>query len=520
LLVLAIVLLSNNSFAQPPGNGWGNPIFADEFNGNSVNTSIWRVRNEASSEYFADMVSVSGGKLIIKNNLTTSNVAQGKRGGWIDSKQFFGNGAAFPKYGYFEARIRINRQGINFNWPGGKIWPTWWLWGGNYRNGGPAPSATEIDVMEYSRWTNFKADNNATSSHHYFNQQLINGNRKFAITDKNSPRDEFNWHRWGVLWTPTQITFYYDGVPFGSSDQPGNAANDVVPTKLIFSSSPHVQTHPDLTAAGAPRVSDILPAFEVDWVRVWQGGNVSGGNTGGANIPIGQTISFRKKGGDGQYVTTDLNQSKNLIARGGTNAPTQAWQTWERFVVQNHPSGGVALKALASNQYVRVNGTQLNTPVRGDGGLGSFSNFNWAKGSGNNEFALQSVLTGKWVQAAWNQNNAVLYPRGNAFSTWETFVYVTNPSNKMSNEDGSTKIEVYPNPVNSNDYININIKVSNKTASLEIYSMLGQIVYENSSNQLVDGPTTLRVPADFDSGIYLVKVNTGGKISTTKIIVK
>jgi len=178
LVALGLFFLPTGAFSQPPGSGWGNPIFADEFNGNSVNTSIWRVRNEASSEFFANMVSVSGGRLIIKNNLTNNNVADGKRGGWIDSRQTFGNGANFPKYGYFEARIRINRQGINFNWTGGKIWPTWWIWGGNYRNGGPAPTATELDIMEYSRWPNFKANNNATSSHHYFNANLINGKRK------------------------------------------------------------------------------------------------------------------------------------------------------------------------------------------------------------------------------------------------------------------------------------------------------------------------------------------------------
>jgi len=294
ILLLFTTVISMGVHAQPPGSGWGNPVFADEFNGSSVNTNIWRVRNEANTDFFANMVTVANGVLTIKNDLTTSSVASGKRGGWVDSKQLFGNGADFPKYGYFEARIRINRQDINFNWTGGKIWPTWWIWGGNYRNGGPAPSGTELDVMEYSRWTNFKANDNATSSHHYFNQNTINGKKKFDITDKNSPRDQFNWHRWGVLWTPTQITYYYDGVPFGSSDQPGDAAADVVPSKLIFSSSPHVATHRDLVESGAPKVSDILPTFQVDWVRVWQGGNPggSGGNTGGGNDAGATTVNI------------------------------------------------------------------------------------------------------------------------------------------------------------------------------------------------------------------------------------
>jgi len=134
--------------------GWGNPVFEDEFNGNSIDTNKWRVRNEANTLYSADMASVSNGILTLKNDMVGGDDAAARKGVWMDSKQLFGNGADFPKY----------------------------------------PSATEIDIMEYSRWTNFKADNNATSSHHYFNQDTINGKKKFAVTDKNSPRDEFNWH--------------------------------------------------------------------------------------------------------------------------------------------------------------------------------------------------------------------------------------------------------------------------------------------------------------------------------------
>jgi len=291
LTVLITILCTPISYAQPPGMGWGNPVFEDEFNGNSIDTNKWRVRNEANTLYSADMASVSNGILTLKNDMVGGDDAAARKGVWMDSKQLFGNGADFPKYGYFEAEIRINLQDINFNWIGGKIWPTWWIWGGNYRNGGPAPSATEIDIMEYSRWTNFKADNNATSSHHYFNQDTINGKKKFAVTDKNSPRDEFNWHRWGVLWTPTEITFYYDGVPFGTSDQPGDAAADIVPSKLIFSSAPHVVTHPDTPPIYAPKASDILPTFQVKWVKVWQGGNPSSGanasfDFGTSNSPL------------------------------------------------------------------------------------------------------------------------------------------------------------------------------------------------------------------------------------------
>jgi len=520
---LAAFLTAFTFYAQPPGSGWGNPIFADEFNGSSVNTNTWRINNPGS-EFFANQVSVSGGKLIIKNNLVSNNKA-GRRGGWVDSKASFGPGGSRGRYGYFEARIRINRQGINFPWQGGKIWPTWWVWGSRACNS--CPTTTEFDIMEYSRWTNFKADGNATSSHHYYDKRNINGKSKFDITQKNSPRDEFNWHRWGMLWTPTQVTFYYDGVPFGSSDQPRDPLNDTRPLKLIFSSSPHVASHRDLAASGAPRVSDILPQFEIDWVRVWQGGNPGGGNNGGGNngggnssAPVGQTISFHKKGGDKQYVTAEGGGNNQLIARGGTAAPTQNWKTWERYIVESHPSGDVALKALSTNKYIQVSGNNANVPIRAVGNQKqAWERFKWVNGSGNNEFGLQSVQSGKWIQAPWNQNNSVLYPRGNAFNTWETFVWINNPSAKLLDANGASTIDISPNPVNSGDSISISTNVQDSSVAIDIFNIQGSSVYSSSESNLENGPATLSIPASFSSGIYIIKVSTGGQTVTEKLVI-
>ncbi|BDD02317.1 carbohydrate-binding protein [Persicobacter psychrovividus] len=337
-LTFLIALLFSVSYAQPPGSGWGNPVFEDDFYGNALDQSKWRVKDnggngDGEGQFKGYMVNVANGILTINNDLLSNSTA-GRRGGWVDSKIKFGDGGAFPKYGYFEADIRINLQGINFPWQGGKIWPTWWLWEGG--QGSYIP--TEFDIMEYSRWTNFKANNNATSSHHYRNKAAIGSGpdpKKFAVTDKNSPRDEFNWHKWGLLWMPNQVVFYYDGQPYGWSDRPDDASKESVPLKLIFSSSPHVVTHPDTPPLYAPNVSDILPSFQVRSVRVWQGGNPAGNSGGGTgtvvNVPGTLEGENYKAISNGVQVVTAPNNKKAL-----GYIQNNAWS--EHYI--NIPTGG------------------------------------------------------------------------------------------------------------------------------------------------------------------------------------
>ncbi len=483
-IILFSILFIASYFAMyaqgPPGSGWGNPVFQDNFNGTSLDTSKWRVKNatgsgEGEGQFRANKVSVSGGKLIIKNDLV-SNGKGGRRGGWVDSKVKFGNGAARPKYGYFEAELRINLQGINFNWQGGKIWPTWWLWEGH-------PSdPTEFDLMEYSRWTNFKADNNATTSHHYRNGATINGNRKYAITDKNSPRDEFNWHRWGMLWTPTEVTFYYDGVPYGSSDQPGDAALETIPLKLIFSTSPHVDTFRDLDPLFAPRVSDVLPSLEVRWVRVWQGGNPSGGNPpGGGNDPV---VAFKKGnvnfgidgnngGANGQnvylwsYNQNNVNQQWVEIDRGNGYYSYQKRNT--NFCLDGGNGG-----ADAQNVYLWTCGNNNQ-------------NQHWKKiniGNGNVRLEKRNApafsIDGN--NGGANGQNLYLWSSNssNPNQQWTLTNLSTSNRSSLSAEKldlSKNGLSIYPNPNATKDITTFDINLKEEgNVSLKVYDMVGREV--------------------------------------------
>ncbi|GAA4115624.1 hypothetical protein GCM10022393_15850 [Aquimarina addita] len=147
------------------------------------------------------------------------------------------------------------------------------------------------------------------------------------------------------------------------------------------------------------------------------------GSTPITDAPIGSTITLQKSGGDLKYVT---NNGTELLANS-----TLASES-EEFIVEAHPSGGVALKSNSTGKYVQVQGNNTTAAVRATGeNPGTWERFEWvAKGTG--KVALKSVFTSQWVQASYNVDNAILYPSGADDGTWETFNFVitdevTNP---------------------------------------------------------------------------------------------
>ncbi|WP_271783350.1 family 16 glycosylhydrolase [Aquimarina algiphila] len=275
-LAFLFAIMSMNAQIPPPNTPWVK-IFSEEFDGSSVNTSDWIIRTDELRGFSSNSLDVSGGTLKINN---TYPAGGRPLGGWIESRRKpIGN----DRYGYYEARIRITAD------PNGRIWPTWWIWGKNFRNGAPGPTATEFDLMEYSGFATRFFENKATTSHHYSEKRVIDGKTKIdASIESVRTRNAFEWHVWGMYWTPTEVSFYYDGVKYLTTDQPEDAANDPYDMSLILSSSPHTvdvadynsgsggfqPNHPD--AATAAQAGQTLPSFEIDWVRVWSLGSTVG----------------------------------------------------------------------------------------------------------------------------------------------------------------------------------------------------------------------------------------------------
>ncbi|MBA6154830.1 T9SS type A sorting domain-containing protein, partial [Gelidibacter maritimus] len=74
---------------------------------------------------------------------------------------------------------------------------------------------------------------------------------------------------------------------------------------------------------------------------------------------------------------------------------------------------------------------------------------------------------------------------------------------------------VYPNPVQSNLYIQTN---GQETMFLEIFNSIGQKIFQNTYS---DNVSLIKIPLDnFTEGLYFIKGKQNRKVFTKKIIVK
>lgn len=115
---------------------------------------------------------------------------------WLSGKMTTYGKVAFT-YGYMEARIKAPK--------GVGTWPAFWLLGTNISTV-PWPLSGEIDVMEYKG-----ADPQIThGTLHFANasgNHVYNGGIKDTLMDLSD-----DYHRYGMLWEPDAITFYFDDI--------------------------------------------------------------------------------------------------------------------------------------------------------------------------------------------------------------------------------------------------------------------------------------------------------------------
>ncbi|VEP13569.1 hypothetical protein H1P_2040003 [Hyella patelloides LEGE 07179] len=234
------------------GSGWYK-AFEDNFDDNKFDTSTWY--NRTDKAYKTSAIEESNGKLKLHNEYSKNGESTGA---WIQSREEF-------KFGYYEAEVHFEREN------NGKIWPTWWVWGGN-ANG---KSTTEFDLFEYSGFAAKYFDNRPTTSHHYKEKKkLFPENESATVSDKSTNfREGTQPHKWGMLWTPWEVSFFYDGEKYMTSKHPEDAADPQEKLRLIFSTSPHLLVGPENEPAnpmGNPTPGEALPSFIVDNVQVWQ----------------------------------------------------------------------------------------------------------------------------------------------------------------------------------------------------------------------------------------------------------
>lgn len=320
----------------------GTLVWADEFNGTSVNTSNWNIDNgnpnvNNEKEYYQSANATVGGGL-----LTITARKQTVGGQPYTSAKLTTAGKFQPTYGRIEASIKLPAvQGT---------WPAFWMLGANISSGTPWPSCGEIDIMEQ-----VNTSNTILGTMHWG----INGNQhtQYGNSTTTTPT---NFHTYAVEWDTNSIRWYVDNTLYVT----GNIANNINGTGAFhnpFFIILNLAIGGDLP--GNTINDAALPCnMQVDYVRVYDLSGTGGGTT---NPPIGQNVTF--KGFNNQYVS-----GENGTQAMNCNRPTAS--AWETFTVVDAGGGKVALQS--QGKYVSSeNGTQAITCNRAT--FGDWEKFDW-----------------------------------------------------------------------------------------------------------------------------------------------
>ena len=225
----------------------------DEFDGTSLNTSLWTpsntpiTTNSSLQDYRVDQVSVGDGNMTI---LSVDTPSRGRpyRSGLIKS-------TTLQKHGRWDIRAKL---------PTSKgMWPAIWL-----LSDAPWPSEGEIDIME-----NRGTEPDLTSSAiHYGTNPPFQHNFRFseqtASHDGSSENYHEEFHTYSVEWDPDQVRFFVDDVHHWTvrdDDVGGFLTENVGAMRLIIN-----------TAIGGTFLEDPVEGetvwpqkFEVDYVHAY-----------------------------------------------------------------------------------------------------------------------------------------------------------------------------------------------------------------------------------------------------------
>ncbi len=223
--------------------------FHDEFNGSELNrtkwstTFPWRARTNASNhelEYYTDTAfHVAGGVLRIQANRHNTHGFK-YTSGIITSYESFN-----LTYGYLEVRAQIPK--------GAGMWPAVWL--ASHDESWPP----EIDIMEIQ-------GNNTVMNHMTTHYRDAKGPEQMQY-GWAGPDFSQGFHTFGLQWSPSQLTWYVDGIQRFRT-------NIGVPSKPMYVIA-NLAVGGDWV--GPPKATTVFPAsLKLAYIRIYQRPGSSG----------------------------------------------------------------------------------------------------------------------------------------------------------------------------------------------------------------------------------------------------
>lgn len=306
--------------------------FADEFDGNTLDTTKWTHYSTEAPDNATQNWNVSGGTLNVWPQIDGTSS--------FFNRSINTDGKAFHKYGFTEARVKLPvGAGV---WAGFEmlsnengVFPRIDLYEA-YPGGGtalPWGTATNQPV-------NYRGNvMNNTSPVVYVTSRRF---RDFVTSTTTILSDDF--HTYGVYWTPDTVQYYFDGAAWGTPITITSVAN--LQQRMFFNVLLRFNTVDSGTASIANTPQGITNAMKVDYVRAWglattSGGGSGGGGSGGLTIQqvtTGQQATTH----EATLIRTDYEWERNptVITEGPYKELLPSWYVSEM--------GGAAYAALPS----------------------------------------------------------------------------------------------------------------------------------------------------------------------------
>ena len=245
---------------RPPVTGDWVQTLDEEFNGSTLDASIWSVYGEnyydKVSHWSKDEVLVGGGVVRLryekKSGFQNDDPKRAKTDYAAGYLQTFDKWA--QRYGYFEARMKLPKA------PG--LWPAFWMMPDRGRTSNPDTRyATETDGMEFdimehlTRWGQYRYNISMHYDGYGVTHKSVGSDKIYIEPDKEG------FITCGLLWTPASAIFYCNGIEVLRWE---NARVASVPCSFLF-------TLPSGGWDNSPLDDTRIPDdFVIDYVRVWQ----------------------------------------------------------------------------------------------------------------------------------------------------------------------------------------------------------------------------------------------------------
>jgi fibronectin-binding autotransporter adhesin len=306
------------SLASPPGSSY-RLVFADEFNGTSLDTSKWTAASPnwtmPNSDSVASASQVSVGNGVLTLSATRTSATGSFTSGSISSYNKFNLSS-----GYIEASIQLPST------PGS--WPAFW---GLYTGWPP-----EADIMEYPITTNGGAsglpDTSYNTNYHY--TDTAGGAAAGAGAVATGQNLSLAYHTFGMQWVAsTSIAFYLDGTEVSSYT--GSSVSQMASMYTIF----------DYAVGGWPGTPNTTQwavghtdSMKVDWVRMWQ---TNPNNDATSNWTVNGGGAFSTAGNWTAGVPQYGNETAYFGRVGTAQAAAITMSPWQMF-------GGITFDGLST----------------------------------------------------------------------------------------------------------------------------------------------------------------------------